>query len=81
MSYVRDPIIWARAHYALSVKYGRLYYEADSSPPRGKLGGGVEGGTVPVASLSTSPDRLQPPSPPRVAPPAQALCNFVYKRQ
>lgn len=26
MSYVRDPIIWARAHYALSVKYGRLYY-------------------------------------------------------
>lgn len=32
MSYVRDPIISARAHYALSVKYGQLYYLLTPSP-------------------------------------------------
>lgn len=33
MSYVRDPIIWARVHYSLSVKYGRLYYQHRSPAP------------------------------------------------
>lgn len=44
MSYVRDPIIWGPLIIALSVKYGRLYYELTSEVSARGGGGGAESG-------------------------------------
>ncbi|CAK1540845.1 unnamed protein product [Leptosia nina] len=84
MSYVRDPIIWARAHYALSVKYGRRYYAADSRPPAGRPRGRgfrvsrewKEGGAAALQLLQchhrhSTPGLHRTPPPLRLQPPAR----------